>query len=134
MTASIIYKGNLRCTATHIQSGTIIGTDAPTDNQGLGAQFSPTDLVCVALATCIITTIAIKATDMQLNLNEVTSEVTKYMYTEPRRIGKIEVSFNFSKTPTTQKERIIIERVAKTCPVHHSLHPSMELAITFTWE
>ena len=68
MTASISYEGNLRCTALHLQSGSSIETDAPTDNRGKGERFSPTDLVCTALATCIITTMAIKVADIGIEL------------------------------------------------------------------
>ena len=68
MTATIQYEGNLRCNAQHLQSGTIAETDAPTDNRGKGERFSPTDLVCTALATCMATTMAIKAIDMNLSL------------------------------------------------------------------
>ncbi len=74
MTASVIYKGSLRCEAKHIQSGSILETDAPTDNKGKGERFSPTDLLCVSLATCIVTTMGIKATDMQVDLSETKME------------------------------------------------------------
>jgi putative redox protein len=66
MTSQIIYKGDLRTTATHLQSGTSIETDAPTDNQGKGERFSPTDLVVAALGTCMVTTMAIKARTMDI--------------------------------------------------------------------
>ena len=89
MTASIIYKGQLRCECTHLQSGTVIETDAPTDNHGKGERFSPTDTLCVALATCVVTTMALKANTMQINLDGTGIAVTKYMLSDPRRIGKI---------------------------------------------
>ena len=73
MTASVIYKGQLRCECTHLQSGTVIETDAPTDNRGKGERFSPTDTLCVALATCIVTTMALKATDMGIELANIHS-------------------------------------------------------------
>ena len=79
MTASIIYKGDLRCECTHLQSGTQIETDAPTDNRGKGERFSPTDTLCVALATCIVTTMALKANDMNINLAGTKIDVTKHM-------------------------------------------------------
>ena len=60
MTSQIIYTSDLRTTATHLQSGSAIETDAPTDNKGKGERFSPTDLVATALASCMITTMGIK--------------------------------------------------------------------------
>ncbi|HNO99508.1 MAG TPA: OsmC family protein, partial [Ferruginibacter sp.] len=95
MTASVVYKGNLRCECTHLQSGTVIETDAPTDNRGKGERFSPTDTVCVALATCIITTMGIKAQDMKIELANTRISVTKHMLSDPRRIGRIDVVLEF---------------------------------------
>ena len=134
MTATIIYKGTLRCEAKHLQSGSIIETDAPTDNRGKGEHFSPTDLLCVSLATCIVTTIGIKAADMNIDLTETTVEVTKHMLPEPRRIAKIELKL---KIPTSlglaEKDKIILEKVGNNCPVTKSLHPDMEVLIEYSW-
>src|SRR5882672_11559133 len=95
MTASIIYQGDLRCKATHLQSGTVIESDAPTDNHGKGEKFSPTDLLCVSLGTCIITTIAIKARDLNIDVKDTAIEVTKYMLSDPRRVGQVDVNVKF---------------------------------------
>ena len=54
MTSEIVYLGELRTECTHLQSGTKIITDAPTDNHGKGEAFSPTDLVATALGSCMI--------------------------------------------------------------------------------
>src|SRR6187551_2468267 len=126
MTATIQYEGNLRCNAQHLQSGTKIETDAPTDNRGKGERFSPTDLVCTALASCIATTMAIKAMDMNIELNGLTVDAQKNMDSNPRRISKIDVKVTF---PTSlvleEKDRIILERTGNNCPVVKSLHPDM---------
>ena len=120
MTAAIVYKGNLRCECTHVQSGTIIETDAPTDNRGKGERFSPTDTVCVALATCIVTTMALKATDMQIELANTSIAVTKHMLNDPRRIGKVDVILTFPATlQIDEKDRVILQRVGDNCPVMH---------------
>jgi uncharacterized OsmC-like protein len=132
MTASIIYNGSLRCAATHLQSGAIVETDAPTDNMGKGERFSPTDLVCVALATCIITTIGIKAAEHDISVDNTKLEVAKYMVANPRRIGKIYVKVHFPIVPS-EKMRIIFENLGKTCPVHRSIHPDVELQIEYHW-
>jgi putative redox protein len=132
MTATIIYQGNLRCSAEHLQSGSILETDAPTDNRGKGERFSPTDLVCVALATCIVTTIAMKATDMELNIDATKVSVTKYMASDPRRIGKIDVTIQFPEK-VDEKTKTILQRVGHTCPVHRSIHPDVEMNIVYVW-
>jgi len=134
MTASIVYKGDLRCECTHIQSGTRIETDAPTDNRGKGERFSPTDTVCVALATCIVTTMAIKANDMEIDLAGTSIGVTKHMLSDPRRIGKIDVILNFpASLKLIEKERMILQRVGDTCPVVRSLHPDLQVNIEYHW-
>jgi putative redox protein len=134
MTAEILYKGELRCEALHVQSQTLIETDAPTDNKGKGEKFSPTDLLCVSLATCIITTIAIKAADLNLNLSGSTIAVTKHMYTEPRRVGKIEIDIKItSDIVLDEKNKTILQRVGEGCPVKKSLHPDLEVVVNYIW-
>ena len=134
MTASIVYKGNLRCECTHLQSGTVIETDAPTDIRGKGERFSPTDSLCVALATCLVTTMALKANDMGIDLADTNIAVTKHMLSEPRRIAKIDVILTFPATLQLEdKDRIILERVGNNCPVAKSLHPDLEVNIEYKW-
>ena len=134
MTASIIYKGDLRCECTHLQSGNQIETDAPTDNRGKGERFSPTDTLCVALATCIVTTMALKANDMNINLAGTKIDVTKHMIADPRRIGKIDIVLHFdSILHLEEKDKTILKRVGDNCPVAKSLHPDLEIDITYNW-
>jgi putative redox protein len=132
MTATILYEGDLRCNAKHLQSGTSIETDAPVDNRGKGESFSPTDLVCTALATCMITTMAIKATDMGIELKGATVDVKKHMLADPRRIGKIDVVVSYPATLILEeKDRMILNRVGDNCPVVKSLHPDIELNVKY---
>ena len=133
MTASIVYEGDLRCTAKHIKSGTIIETDAPTDNRGKGEKFSPTDLLCVSLATCMLTTMGIKAGDMGVNISGATADVTKHMLADPRRVGQIDVSVVIGAN-TDEKQKKILENTGYTCPVAKSIHPDIKLNITYTWQ
>jgi putative redox protein len=134
MTASILYEGNLRCEATHIQSGTKVETDAPTDNRGKGERFSPTDSVCLALGTCIITTMAIRATDMNIELKGTNLEVTKHMLNDPRRIGQIDVTLKFpASLKLEEKDKIILQRIGDNCPVAKSLSPEIKQNIQYIW-
>jgi len=134
MTATIHYEGDLRCNANHLQSGTQIETDAPTDNRGKGERFSPTDLVCTALGTCISTTMAIKATDMHIELKGLTVEVKKHMASEPRRISKIDVKVSFpASLSLEEKDKTILQRIGDNCPVVKSLHPDIILNIEYLY-
>ena len=135
MTATILYEGNLRCNARHLQSNSVIETDAPTDNRGKGERFSPTDLVCTALATCMITTMAMKATDMGIELRDSIVDVKKYMASDPRRISKIDALVTLPKTlGLNEKDKIILQRTGDNCPVIKSLHPDVIINITYDWQ
>ena len=133
MTSKITYLGDLRTSSIHLQSGTEILSDAPTDNNGKGESFSPTDLVANALGSCIMTIMAIKSKDLEVDLTNTTVEVTKIMQTEPRRIAKIIIVMNIP-VETTTKNKTILERVAMNCPVLLSLNPLVEKEIIFNWK
>jgi uncharacterized OsmC-like protein len=133
MTSKITYVGDLRTESVHLQSGTKILSDAPTDNHGKGEAFSPTDdLLSNSLGTCMVSIMAIKSKDLNLDLVGSTVEITKVMQPEPRKIAKIIAVLNMSIT-ADEKSKIILERAAMTCPVFLSLHPDIEKDITFNW-
>ena len=131
-TAKVTYLGNLRTENEHLKSGNKFITDAPTDNNGKGEAFSPTDTVATGLANCMITMMGIKARDMQINMDGTAAIVTKTMAADPRRISKIEVVLNFP-SGIDEKSRKILENTARNCPVHYSLHPDIERVVVFNW-
>lgn len=131
-TAKVTYLGNLRTENEHLKSGNTFITDAPTDNNGKGEAFSPTDTVATGFANCMITMMGIKARDMKVNMDGTTAMVTKFMAADPRRISKIEVILNFP-AGIDEKSKKILENTARTCPVHYSLHPDVERVIVFNW-
>lgn len=133
MTSKITYLGELRTASVHLQSGTEILSDAPTDNHGKGEAFSPTDLVANALGSCMISIMAIKSKDLDVDLIGSTIEITKIMQSEPRKIAKIIVVLNMSAA-ADEKTKTILERVAMNCPVLLSLHPDIEKDVTFHWK
>ncbi|MBO0950641.1 OsmC family protein [Fibrella forsythiae] len=138
-TIQIKYLGDLRTEDLHLQSGTRIHTDAPTDNQGRGEAFSPTDLVANALGTCILTTMAIFARRDGIELEGSDASITKVMSQDaPRRIVKIEIEMTLRAntadgSPVTEAQKTKLERIAHTCPVAISLHPDLEQAVSITW-
>lgn len=131
-TSKVIYQGDLRTSSTHLQSGSTILTDAPTDNHGRGEAFSPTDMVANSLATCMFSIMGIKARSMEIDLNDSSAEVTKIMQAEPRKISEIIVTFEM-KISIDEKSKMILERAAMTCPVFLSLHPDIKKTVTFNW-
>jgi uncharacterized OsmC-like protein len=134
MTAAIEYKGLLRTAAEHLQSGTIIETDAPTDNNGKGERFSPTDLVATALGSCMMTVMGIKARDMNIDLTGVKINIQKKMVADPRRIGGVDVTFYFpTHLQLDEKQKAILQNTALACPVAKSIHPDIVQNVVFNW-
>lgn len=135
MTSTVVYEQNLRTVCTHVKSGTVIETDAPPDNQGKGERFSPSDLVATALASCMLTIMGIKARDMNINLKGIKVEVEKIMESNPRRIGGLNLTFNYPDNfKATDKEQMILEKAALTCPVFHSIHPDIKVNVAFNFK
>lgn len=133
MTSKITYLGGLRTSSIHLESGAEILSDAPKDNHGKGEAFSPTDTVANALGSCMVSIMAIKSKDLNVDLVGSTVEITKIMQAEPRKIAKIVAVLDMS-TAADQKTKTILERAAMTCPVFLSLHPDIEKEVTFNWK
>lgn len=134
-TSKIVYLGDLRTQATHLQSNETIITDAPVDNNGKGEAFSPTDLAATSLGSCAMTIMGIMAKREGIDFSGSEIEVTKIMSAEaPRRIAKVIVDFTM-KTPEALSEEIQAKyvRAAHTCPVKLSLHPDIEQVFNFNW-
>ena len=135
MTSSVIYEGGLRTVALHNASGTRIETDAPVDNQGKGEKFSPTDLVATALGACMLTTMGIKARDLNVDLKGIRIEIQKIMKSDPRRISGISLTFHLPSTLRLSEKNIaILQHTAETCPVFKSIHPDIDVQVNFNWQ
>ena len=134
-TSKIVYLGELRTQATHLQSNETIITDAPVDNNGKGEAFSPTDLAATSLGSCAMTIMGIMAKREGVDFSGSEIEVTKIMSSEaPRKIAKVIVDFTM-KTPEVLSDEVKAKyvRAAHTCPVTLSLHPDIEQVFNFTW-
>jgi|TARA_B110000263_G_scaffold232927_1_gene229370 putative redox protein len=125
------YVGNLRTSSTHIQSGDKIITDAPTDNNGKGEAFSPTDLVASALCSCMTTVMGICADKGNFNIPKSSAKVTKIMSAEPRKISEIVVRFTFEKSNLSETQKKKLMSVAENCPVAKSINPDIKQTVSF---
>ena len=127
-----VLEGNLKLSITHEDSGTVIRTDCPKDLGGDADSFSPTDLFTTSLAACVLTTMGLVAKRDNISLSGSKYTATKEMSQSPRRVGKISVQFELPSSLSTET-REKLERAAKTCPVHHSLHPEVIVDFTYSY-
>ena len=127
---SLVYEGELHTTALHGPSRTTIETDAPVDNQGKGAAFSPTDLLATSLASCMLTTMAIVAEREGWKLDGARARVEKHMALEPRRrVGRLVVGLSLPGD-LSPAARVRLEETARGCPVAASIHPDTEVELS----
>lgn len=135
MISTILYRGDLRTEMIHLNSGSVVETDAPLDNQGKGERFSPTDLVATALGSCMLTIMGIAARTHGFNIDGTLVEIEKDMVADPiRRIARIGVHLKMPQQGSfSEKERQIIEKAAMTCPVFMSLGEKVVKDVRFSW-
>lgn len=132
-TSKIIYSGNLRTEAVHLQSKNSIITDAPIDNNGKGEAFSPTDLLATSLGCCMLTVMGIVAQRHSINMDGTQIEITKIMESNPRRVSEIIVEFSFPKNNYSDKDKQLLEHTAYTCPVAKSLNSELKQTVIFNY-
>lgn len=129
----IVYEGQLHCQATHGPSGCTLSTDAPVDNKGRGESFSPTDLLATALGSCMATIMGIQADTLGIDISGMKIRVEKIMATDsPRRIARLPVRIEMP-IPHEDKTATVMARAAAHCPVHHSIHPDIEVPVEWVW-
>ncbi len=129
----LTYQGDLHCLAVHGPSGRTLATDAPVDNNGRGEAFSPTDLVATALGACIGTVIGIVARRKQIAVEGMEVKVRKFMSDDaPRRISRLELVIDIPIS-SSHPDAKLLESAARGCPVHHSIHPDIDVVMNWRW-
>lgn len=129
---TINYEGGLRCALKHGPSGATAATDAPVDNRGKGESFSPTDMMCCAMAACMETIMGIYAEDNCLDLAGTVITVGKVMSANPRRIARIETEISVPLPADNPHKQALLDCVLGS-PAMRSLHPDIEVPITWNW-
>lgn len=129
----LVYEGGLHTTAVHGPSQASLDTDAPTDNQGRGEAFSPTDLLGAALASCMLTTMAIVGDREGWKLEGARARVEKHMELEPaRRVGRLVVALSMPPgLPVAARGKL--DETARGCPVARSIHPDLVVDLSIDW-
>jgi uncharacterized OsmC-like protein len=132
-TSEVTYLNPLGTLCKHLKSGKSFITDAPEDNNGKGAAFSPTDLMATSLATCMLTIMGIVAEKNQFEFTEAHALVTKHMLSNPRRVGKIEVEIKIKDKNYTDDQKKMLQTGAINCPVAKSIHPDLIQKVSFNY-
>ncbi len=127
---TVRYEGSLRCSAEHPESGVIVVTNAPKDNHGNGASFSPSELLSVSLGSCILSIMGIMAQSLNIDITGATAKVEKEMASAPRRIARIAVHIHVPGM-LDEDQRLRLETAAHACPVHNILN--VDAPIVFSW-
>lgn len=128
-----IYLGGLRTEVTHLKSGNKIITDAPTDNNGKGEAFSPTDLTSASLSSCMMTLMGMLAEREGIDLAGLRSEIVKVMSANPRKIAEIQITFTHPALQATDVQKEKLRRAAMTCPVALSVSPELKQTVVFNF-
>ncbi len=128
------YRGELRTVSTHLASGNQVITDAPIDNHGKGEAFSPTDLLCTSLCSCMMTLMGITANREGIDITGVTAEIEKVMGSNPRRVSKVRITFSHPGLHITPEQEMLLINAARTCPVALSVSENLEQEINFNWK
>jgi len=130
----LTYEGDLHCSAVHTPSGNVLVTDAPVDNNGRGQAFSPTDLLATALGSCMATVVGIVAKRKEIAVEGMAVTVRKFMSDDqPRRVKRLELDLVMPLL-ASHPDRKLLESAARGCPVHHSIHPDIEVVMNWVWQ
>ncbi len=130
----VLYTESLRTESLHLKSGKIIVTDAPVDNNGRGEAHSPTDLLCSALASCMLTIMGIEANKNDWNIIGLKAEVEKIMQANPRKVAGVRLKITMPATcPIDQNTRLYLEDAARNCPVALSLLAELRQEVEFIY-
>jgi len=128
-----IYLGNLKTEVTHLKSGHKVITDPPPDNNGKGEAFSPTDLACASLNSCMMTLMAMLADRENIDLVGLRTDIVKIMGSNPRKIAEIHITFTHDNLIATDVQKEKLRRAALTCPVALSLSEELKQEIVFNF-
>ncbi|MBL8744399.1 MAG: OsmC family protein [Myxococcales bacterium] len=128
------YQGGLRCRAVHAPSGAELVSDAPVDNHGKGASFSPTDTLATSLASCMLTVMGIRAAREGWVIDGSSASVEKHMTTElPRRVARLVVDVEMRAPGLSDSAKQALVDTAETCPVRLSLGEHVAVTTSYRW-
>jgi len=130
--SEVSYLGNLRTACKHLKSGDTFITDAPTDNNGKGEAFSPTDILATSLASCAMTIIGIYCNKNDISFENCEARVIKLMGNNPRKVDQIIIEMKLSENNWDDSTLEKVIKAARTCPVELTLKNNVQIEYKFT--
>ena len=130
--SEVSYLGNLRTACKHLKSGDNFITDAPTDNNGKGEAFSPTDILATSLASCAMTIIGIYCNKNDISFENCEARVIKLMGNNPRKVDQIIIEMKLSENNWDDNTLQKVIKAARTCPVELTLKNNVQIEYKFT--
>lgn len=129
----ILFEKDLRARVVSKEPAISLTIDAPKAILGLGEFFSPTDLLAISIASCMLIMMGRKAKDLKIDLTGTYLQLIKEMQIAPiRRLKLVDIAFfclrDFSEEITQQ-----LIQAAEQCPVIHSLHPEIQKKVAYHW-
>ena len=129
------YLGNGRTEITHREKpeGTV-RTDGPGKIYGDVPLLNPTEMLCAALAGCILMMSDVVCKRLELDLAGSRLELAYKLADDMSRLEKIEIDVYVAEGEYDKRQRVSIERAGMTCPVGNSLHPDIEKIVRFHFD
>lgn len=122
----ITYEGGLKFVAE--ARGHRVETDQPVRAGGADAAMMPLELLSAALGTCVALYVNRFLAARSLPHESVRVEVRPVHAANPNRIARFEVNVELPEGVPAEL-RALIERVAASCPAHHTLAHGAEIAV-----
>jgi len=109
-------------------TGVELRTSKSPEYGGTGGSFSSTDLLAVALGTCIATDVEPVAERHGIDVRSMRVRVTKVLSVQPKRIESLSVVV---EVPAGVPPDVVVrlERAAGHCLVHRSLSPDVDVRV-----
>ena len=129
-----VYLGDLQVTCTNTISGAAVTTDAFLGYENKGDLLSPIDLCVASLFCCSLSMVGTYADNHEIDIDGAYSECDYKVAVNPKRITEITLTFVMPKDKEySDKEKMMLEKVAASCGVHHSLSTDIVQTVKFDW-
>ncbi len=131
---SLTYDGFQHATSVQEERenarGKTVSTDCP--YTGKGEEFSPLELTGTGVAGCCLISMGTLAMRREIDISGTRLDIELSWTEKMDRIGAIDLTFTMARN-YSEKERLMLERAADSCPIKHSFHPDTKITTRFIY-